>query len=181
MIDVLGIKFCELCGLEIKGKMIAGHHQSYEPEIRIYLCAPCHRFLHTLSKLTSEQKLQAEKWVMEYGHLWKNWTKAKYQRTQHHKDYMKSYKKIWRSLNKAHQIEYDQQYREEHKDRINETATNRRKKNPEKQRDASKKYYLNHKEEESQRHKDYVKRNYKHIQEYNSKYNLEVRNVGQSA
>jgi hypothetical protein len=45
---------CQICGAEpIAGRKMRfiWHHTSYEPEIKVYLCYPCHAWLHGNGKI----------------------------------------------------------------------------------------------------------------------------------
>jgi len=62
---------CQLCQKEITKNPIK-HHISYDPEIIMDLCYPCHNLIHNLNKLSIESIAEAIQLVLNYGHLWEN-------------------------------------------------------------------------------------------------------------
>lgn len=60
------VGFCGICHKERK---TLKHHLSYDPEILLDVCSPCHLALHTVD-IGAFQKLAEIK--KQYGHLWEN-------------------------------------------------------------------------------------------------------------
>jgi len=108
---------CELCSGKRKSKRIIHHHLSYEPEIIIFLCSSCHRFLHSFVLYDKAQQEKIINWFMVYSSQWKN-GKDKFYKSQYYKDYIER----WRNENKLLLKEKQKNYIQSNKQRIYKEA-----------------------------------------------------------
>ncbi len=122
-------KDCKICR---SNRNLEAHHLSYNPELIVYLCGYCHRFLHRLPFYSESQLKEFQLWVKEYGHLWIN-GKQQYSKSPHAKKYLHDYRRThlelyrkgsekYRLKNKNNpeyktlRIKYQKEYYQRHKD-----------------------------------------------------------------
>ena len=108
---------CELC-CKFKKKIIK-HHLKYKPEIKVFLCLPCHYMVHILSKFSIEQRKLLLSWIDIYGKYWKK-GHSQYRNTEsYRKESIERAKK--RSLRKKCEIaDYQKRYYNKKRKSLNE-------------------------------------------------------------
>ena len=127
------VEICILCGNEFKGKRIVGHHMSYDPEIIVYLCVNCHKFVHLFPLFNEDQLNKVKQWTFQYSEQWKDGTNkynlSNYKKEVNHK-YNENYKerarelartdkyrekqREWRGKNKIKSAGYHKKWEERH-------------------------------------------------------------------